>query len=77
MRKERLLKFKIKDLILMQKQETSKLPTKDLTLDNNGTSFLLTNTLSQRRVNSTKTSDFTSKEISTLFQHSQVENTLT
>jgi hypothetical protein len=50
-KKERLLKFKTKTLTLMLKTETSKLPTEELTLDNNLRLFTLMNTLSQRRVN--------------------------
>jgi hypothetical protein len=45
--------------------------------DNNGKSSMLTNTLSQRRVNLTSNSDSMSKEISTLYQQCQVEDTST
>jgi hypothetical protein len=50
MRKERYLKFKTKKSTLTWNKETSKLELEDLTLDNNGKSYMSMNTLSQRRV---------------------------
>jgi polysaccharide pyruvyl transferase WcaK-like protein len=75
MRKERYLKFKTKTLTLMLRIEISKLATKEMISDNNGRSSMLMNTLSQRKESLTRTSDSTSKEISTLFQHYQVVDT--
>jgi hypothetical protein len=50
-KKERLSKYKIRILILMLSKETSKLPIEETILDNNGRSFMLTSTLSQRKEN--------------------------
>jgi hypothetical protein len=50
-RNQRLLKFKTRKRTLMLRTETSKLPTEELTSDNNGRSFMLTSTLSQRKEN--------------------------
>jgi hypothetical protein len=61
------LRFKTKVSILIWRIETSKLLTEEKTLDNNSRSSMLMNTKSQRRVNLTKTSDFTSKETSMLY----------
>jgi hypothetical protein len=52
------------------------LVTEELISDNNGKSFTSMNTLSQRKVNWTKESVYMLKETSTLYQHSQVEDTL-
>jgi len=49
MRKERLWKFKTKELIQMLKTETSWSTTEAMILDNNGKSSMLTSTLSQRK----------------------------
>ena len=51
MRKERLLKLKTRTTLLIEKTTTSKLETREVILDNNGTSSMLMNTLSQRKVN--------------------------
>jgi hypothetical protein len=67
-RNQRLLKFKTRKRTLMLRTETSKLPTEELTSDNNGRSFMLTSTLSQRRESSMSISDSSLKETSTLFQ---------
>jgi hypothetical protein len=48
-RKERSLKFKTKDSILIPRTETSKLLTEEMISDNNGTSSMLMNTKNQRR----------------------------
>jgi hypothetical protein len=77
MRRVRFLKFKTKTLTLMLKIEISKLPTEEMILDNNGRSSMLMNTLSQRRVNSMSNSAYLLKEISMLYQHYQVVDTLT
>jgi hypothetical protein len=66
-RKERYLRFKTKVSTLIWRIETSRLPTEEKMLDNNSRSSMLMNTKSQRRVNLTKTSDFTSRETSMLY----------
>jgi hypothetical protein len=66
-KKERYLRFKTKTSTLMLRTEISKLVTEEKTLDNNGPSSMLMNIKSQRKVNSMKTSDFTSKETSMLY----------
>jgi hypothetical protein len=66
-KEERYLRSKTKTLTLMLRTEISKLVTEEKMLDSNGLSSMLMNTKSQRRVNLTKTSDFTSKETSTLY----------
>jgi hypothetical protein len=66
-RKERYLRFKTKVSTLIWRIETSRLPTEEKMLDNNSKSSMLMNTKSQRRVNLTKTSDFTSRETSMLY----------
>jgi hypothetical protein len=64
MRKERSLMCKV---VLMLKTETSLCTTSMVRLIRDGRSSMLMNTLmSQPRVNSTRSSDFTLKEISTL-----------
>jgi hypothetical protein len=73
-KKERLLKSKIRNLTLMLKTETSKLATEELILDNNGKSYMLMITLSQRRESSTNNSDSSLKETSSLSQQWEVED---
>jgi hypothetical protein len=58
----------------MLKTETSKLATEELILDNNGRSFMLMITLSQRRESSTNNSDSSLKETSSLSQQWEVED---
>jgi hypothetical protein len=70
----RSLKSKIRMRILMLRTETSKLPTEETILDNNGRSFMLTSTLNQRKESSTSTSDFSLKETSILPQQWEVED---
>ena len=62
---------------LMVKTRTSKYTTNMERLTSNGMSSILMNTrMNQLRESSTKDSDFTSKEISTLSQHSHQEDIL-
>jgi len=76
-KRARSLKFKTKISTLMLNRETSKLEPEETISDNNGKSFTSTNTLNQRRENSTSSSVFSLKEISTLFHKWDQEDTLT
>jgi hypothetical protein len=75
MKEERSLKSKV---ISMLRTETSLLETKTVRLDKDGESSMLMNMRrSQPRVNLTRSSAFTLKEISILFHHYQTKDTLT
>jgi hypothetical protein len=76
MRRVRCLRFKTKASTLMLRTEIFKLSLEErMRSDNNLKLFMSTNTRSQRKENLTINSVFMSKEISTLSQPYQVEDT--
>jgi hypothetical protein len=74
-RKERFLKLWVE---LMVKTKTLELTLREMKFTNNGILYMLTNGKeNQSKENLMKDSDSTLKEISTLFQLSQIRDTLT